>query len=474
MRKIILMDKEQNKYEKIKGLADGKVANKKRVAQQLNLSERQVSRLIQVYQTKGKAGFVHGNRGRAPVNKFPEEKKLEIIDRYQNEFCFERHAFNFSHYCQWLDEHQLASVSPQSFRNWAYKQDILSPKAHRLTKRTKKLEIKRRQKNKLEKDKAEIQITQTIPLELAHPRRPRMKYFGELIQMDASSFDWWGQGIYHLHLAIDDCTGTIVGAYFDTQETLKGYYKVFEQILKGYGIPLAFLTDNRTVFNYDSKKMPPEYDTMTQFAYACQTLGTEIKTSSVPQKKGRIERANQTFQDRLTSELLKAKIQTFEEANLFLRKFIKRHNQKYALSPENFDSVFETKISAKEINLTLATLVERTIDKGNAIKFKNKFYLPYQANGQLVTLRPKIKVLVIQALDQKLYLSDDVKTYLLKEIDSHQKVSENFDLDKPVKKERKTYIPPLSHPWKQASYNLFIQKQSYKINCNKSSAFPGR
>jgi hypothetical protein len=51
-----------------------------------------------------------------------------------------------------------------------------------------------------------------------------------------------------LHIAVDDATGAIAGAYFDAQETLDGYYHVLEKILKTYGIPYMFYTDRRTVF----------------------------------------------------------------------------------------------------------------------------------------------------------------------------------------------------------------------------------
>ena len=46
----------------------------------------------------------------------------------------------------------------------------------------------------------------------------------------------------------------IVGAWFDKQETLSGYYHVFRQILTDYGIPYMFYTDRRTVF----EKQPDE------------------------------------------------------------------------------------------------------------------------------------------------------------------------------------------------------------------------
>ena len=64
-------------------------------------------------------------------------------------------------------------------------------------------------------------------------------------QMDASPHIWFGNSISHLHLAIDDATGMILGAFFDTQETLRAYYEITHQILKTYGIPAKFLTDRR-------------------------------------------------------------------------------------------------------------------------------------------------------------------------------------------------------------------------------------
>lgn len=49
-----------------------------------------------------------------------------------------------------------------------------------------------------------------------HPKREKGKYFGEVIQMDASEFDFLENGtVVHLHLAVDDATGTVVGAHFD-------------------------------------------------------------------------------------------------------------------------------------------------------------------------------------------------------------------------------------------------------------------
>ena len=122
-------------------------------------------------------------------------------------------------------------------------------------------------------------------------------------------------------MAADKATNTIVGAYFDWQETLNGYYRVFKQILENYGIPAKFLTDNRTVFNYqrlNEDKRTSDKDVLTQFGYACKQFGTNLDTTSVSQAKGLIERDNGTFQDRLISELRLNNITTIDKATEYL------------------------------------------------------------------------------------------------------------------------------------------------------------
>ena len=172
-----------------------------------------------------------------------------------------------------------------------------------------------------------------IALEDSHPRGEKPKYFGEIIEMDGSIHLWFGVKKVCLHLAIDKATSTIVGAYFDKQETLKGYYNILYQILNNYGIPYSFLTDNRTVFNYMSlnpDKRTSDKDVLTQFGYACKQLGIDLKTTSISQAKGLIERTNGTFQGRLVNELKLKGITTIEEANKYLTEiFVPKFNKKF-------------------------------------------------------------------------------------------------------------------------------------------------
>ena len=55
--------------------------------------------------------------------------------------------------------------------------------------------------------------------------------------MDASIHLWFDKYKVTLHIAIDDATGKIVGAYFDVQETIFGYYQIAKQFLEKNGIP---------------------------------------------------------------------------------------------------------------------------------------------------------------------------------------------------------------------------------------------
>ena len=85
--------------------------------------------------------------------------------------------------------------------------------------------------------------------------------------MDATPYEWVHGQVWHLHLTIDDASGIVTGAWFNTQETLNGYYHVFEQILTDYSIPYKLLTDKRNIFTY-KKKISFLMVKIPRFAYA--------------------------------------------------------------------------------------------------------------------------------------------------------------------------------------------------------------
>src|SRR5574344_175060 len=446
MKEVKLRMNEQEKYEVIKELVDHN-GNKNRASNKLGISRRQIARLIIKYKEGGKSAFVHGNRGHVPSKTLDKSISEDIITLYKNKY----YDFNFNHFKEFLEKDENINVSYNYIYKTLSNNGILSPKA------------RKKINNTMSDEQINYIVNHEIALEDSHQRGLKPKYFGEIIEQDGSIHTWFGDVKTCLHLAIDKATSTIVGAYFDNQETLNGYYNVFYQILTNYGIPYKFLTDNRTVFNYMSlnpDKRTSDKDVLTQYGYACKQLGIELNTTSVSQAKGLIERTNGTFQGRLVQELRLNNITTIEEANKYLLEvFVPYFNTRFALDYTKFPSVFEESPSSEKINYILAVLTPRKIDNGNSIKFKNKYYQPY-LNNELKCFMPKTECLVIKALNGDLLVTIDEQVLELKELNRNERFSKEFEEQLEVIKEKKKYIPPMSHPWKLESFLKQI-KQSH-------------
>ena len=462
MRKVILRMKEQEKYEVIKELVEHG-GNKNNAALKLGITRHQVNVLIKKYKEKGKSGFVHGNRSRKPANTLDKPISDNIILLYRNKY----QDFNFNHFYDYLKDEEKINVSYYFVYTTLMKAGITSPRIRKSTKRAIAKEKLLKEKKLEGKTEEEIEaiISHEVALEDSHPRGEKPKYFGEITEMDGSIHLWFGDKKSCLHLAADKTTNTIVGGYFDWQETLNGYYHVFKQILETYGIPAKFKTDNRTVFNYlslNKDKRTADKDVLTQFGYACKQLGTALETTSVSQSKGLIERDNGTFQGRLINELKLNNITTIDGANDYLINiFIPKFNAKFALDYKKFDSVYETSPSAEKINYTLAILSPRKIDNGNSIKYKNVYYQPYE-NGKLKCFKPKTECLVIKAFNGNLFVTIDEKIYEMRKLETHKKYSEEFDTASIPAVEKVIYVPPMTHPWKLASFKLQMAKAHQK------------
>lgn len=401
---------------------------------------------------------MHGNKGRKPKHALTDESKNEIEILYTSKYF----DCTYTQFTEYLAERENIFLSVPEVGQILRERYILSPKARKATKRNlKKKLIAQKEKLKSKKEIAKLQAN-IVALQDAHPRQPRCIYFGEEIQTDACIHLWFGNLKTALHAAIDDSTGQVVATYFDNQETLNGYYNIYYQILLNYGIPYLFKTDKRTVFEYNKKGTTSDEDnTFTQFAYACNQLGTSIETSSTPEFKPRIERLFESFQLRLIPELRLANITTIEEANAFLPAFLDKYNSKFALCIDNTKSVFEKQPSLQKINLTLAVLSRRIIDTGHSICFKRKHYKPVNSVGTPIYFGKGTKCLVIEAFDKKLYATVEDSIFALEEIPEVQALSENFDEILPTEP-KKIYIPRMTHPFKRESFEKFVSKQIEK------------
>lgn len=459
MRKVELSLKEKQKYQIIKKLVETN-GNKERARIKLGLkSIRQINRLIAGYKQYGKESFIHGNRGRKPKHALTNEFKDEVETLYTSKYF----DCTYTQFTEYLAERENIFLSVSEVGQILREKYILSPRARKITKKNLKKKLITQKETAISKKEISKLQSSLVALEDAHPRQPRCIYFGEEIQTDACIHIWFGNSKTALHAAIDDSTGHVVAAYFDNQETLNGYYNIYYQILTQYGIPYLFKTDKRTVFEYNKKGTTSDEDnTFTQFAYACNQLGTSIETSSIPEFKPRIERLFESFQLRLIPELRLANITTIEEANRFLPAFLDKYNSKFALCIDNTKSVFEKQPSLQKINLTLAILSRRTVDTGHSICFKRKHYRPVNSVGTPIYFGKGTKCMVIEAFDKSLYVTVEDSIFALEEIPEVQACSQNFDEILPTEP-KKIYIPRMTHPFKRDSFEKFAEKQTLKL-----------
>ena len=142
-------------------------------------------------------------------------------------------------------------------------------------------------------------------------RRERYPQEGMLLQIDGSRHDWLEGRGPRLTLigAVDDATGTVPFALFREQEDAHGYLLMLKEIIERRGVPMALYSDRHSIFQRSPQEVESRDEQLqgrrepTQFARALEELGIKLILAHTPQAKGRVERAWDTFQDRLVSEM---------------------------------------------------------------------------------------------------------------------------------------------------------------------------
>ena len=212
-----------------------------------------------------------------------------------------------------------------------------------------------------------------------HQRRPRRPCLGELVQIDGSPHDWFeGRGPRcTLIVFIDDATSRLLALRFAPAETTRAYMETLRDYLDEHGRPVAFYSDKHSIFRVNH---PDREGELTQFSRALKTLDIAPIHANSPQAKGRVERANQTLQDRLIKEMRLREISDIEAANAFLPAFMADYNVRFAAEPQSpVDAHRPVLHSAEELALVLCPHHTRKLSKNLTLQFKNR---EYQLQGQ--------------------------------------------------------------------------------------------
>lgn len=446
----MLNDKEIKKYEIIKGVINGCIT-KKEAMLELNISRQQVYRLINLYNSKGKEGFIHGNRGKDNPNKKDESLIKELEEIYLKE-CFD---FNFE---QFYEEKIFGNydISYDVILKAFKKDDIISPLSHSETVKLYNDKMKKAINEKdeeIQEAKIELYKSRLIEVEKAHIRRSSNLYvFGQEIQVDACEKLWFGGIASYLHLAVDKATKKVLFGWFEYEEITRGYFVLLFHIILNYGIPAKIKADNRSTFSANNAKNKAKKVFLTQFGKICEEFGIVLHTTSVSTAKANVERENRTFKNRLIAELRYKGITDIDNANKYLNEiFIPKINKKFSYAIDKEKSVMrENNYSEEELKLIISEKYTRIIDNASSISYKGKYFIPVNIEtGEVTCFTKGTECVFTINYDGEYYGKIENHYYIMHELENRDSVMTKESKIDTIKKEHHKYIPPLNHPWRK-------------------------
>lgn len=269
----------------------------------LDLSERQIRRLLERIRTGGAASIRHKAIGRPSNNRISDE-----VRDYAMTLVRERYAdFGPTLATEKLAERDGLRVSRETVRGWMSDAGLW---------------LSRKQRRRF------------------HQPRLRREAYGELVQIDGSEHRWFEDRgpPCSLLVFVDDATGRLMQLRFVRSESAFTYFEALKLYLQAHGAPVAFYSDKHSVFRV-AKKDAMGGQGMTQFGRALCELNIEILCANSSQAKGRVERMNRTLQDRLVKELRLSGIDSMEAGNAFLPGFMEDYNARFAIVPARPDNL---------------------------------------------------------------------------------------------------------------------------------------
>ena len=308
----------------------------------LQISERQVRRLVKSYKESGESGLISKKRGKASNRRISLDMKTQIttliLDTYYD--------FGPTLAAEKLEERDNIKVSKETVRQIMIKEGLWKAKS------------KKRKR--------------------VHQLRERRSRSGELIQADGSPHDWFEgrRGKCSLIVFIDDATSEFMKLKFFESETTEAYATSLKEYIEEFGRFRALYTDKHSIFKVNNHKDSLNGVKRTQFSRMLKSLDIELITANTPQAKGRVERANKTLQDRLVKELRLRNISTIEDANKFLdEEFREILNIKFMVeAKDSKDMHREINYNKQEKFQIFSIQSTRKVSKNLELQYKNIIY----------------------------------------------------------------------------------------------------
>jgi hypothetical protein len=141
---------------------------------------------------------------------------------------------------------------------------------------------------------------------------------------------------------IDDATKRVLYAQLVAAESTATIMAALWSVLVTHGLPQALYSDRASWAFYTPKAgQPVAKDVLTQVGRALARLGIEHIPAYSPEARGRSERLNRTFQERLVNELRVAGITAVPAANRYLHdRFLATYDARFTHAPADPTSAF--------------------------------------------------------------------------------------------------------------------------------------
>ncbi|MBM3283629.1 ISNCY family transposase [Candidatus Gottesmanbacteria bacterium] len=430
---LTMSTKEAERITVMNNLIEKRI-KQKHAAKQLDLSVRQVRRIMKRYKREGAAGLIHLGRGRPSNRVIPQKEKdraIEIIKEHYSDF-----GPTFA--LEKLKEFHETTFGVDTLRKEMIAQDLWRAKTRKIKK--------------------------------IHPYRERRACLGELVQLDGSPHDWFeGRTPSCTLLAfIDDATNRIMDGCFVDYEGTWTLFKATKHYLKTHGKPLAFYVDRHSTFKINRQATIEEdlkdRQAQSQFVRAMDNLGVEVIFANSPEAKGRVENLFGTLQDRLIKEMRLAGINGKEEGIRFFREvYIPKHNSKFAVPPREKANLHRSLLPTDDLTRIFTIQSKRLVSKDLIVQYKNTKYqlLPetgyrYTLKQTQITVEENENGRVVFRCKDKAIASSVVIQAVHKQKTPQVVSSKDF-------KEDRIRIPSWDHPWRQARrLAIILAKQHHE------------
>jgi hypothetical protein len=416
VEKIILTDREQERYDIIRSCIGGDITNKE-ASIRLGLKTRWVQKLKHAVEKNGMKGIVHKSKGQTP----PNATSNITAKRITNFFEQNKHKDFGPTFAQEKLSELGIKINVETLRLLMIKKDIW------------KLHPRRGP-------------------QIVREWRERKENFGELAQFDGSYHDWFeNNGEECLLAAIDDATSRIVHAVFEDNEGVHAVFRFWWAYIEAYGRPVAIYLDRFSTYKVNRKNAVDNAEFITQFQRAMMELDIRVICANSPEAKGRIERLFGTLQDRMVKEMRLANIKLLDEANQFIcKKYLPDHNGRFSVQAKRENDAHRPLSDDLRIRLPSIFSVQskRKVNNDYTIQFKTEWY---QLEAQQKTsVYKRDEVIIEERLDDTIHIKLK-NTYL-----EYRKLLKRPKLMHiPVvalTKQKPQWKPPKDHPWKKFNF----------------------